>query len=111
MYMQPSFFTNMTIYNITAKVSPVISEEWLAWQQNEFIPEIMRTGLFDYYHIYRLTEPVDEDGITYIIQFFADAPGKCTRYAHSFAAKMESKAMARWQSDFVFFCSIMEAVH
>jgi hypothetical protein len=101
----------MTVYNMTAKVSKDLSDEWLAWQLEEHVPEIMQTGLFDDYRLYRLTAPVDADGVTFVIQFFADVPAKCNEYATSFAYQMETKAMARWNGDFVFFCSIMEAVN
>jgi Domain of unknown function (DUF4286) len=101
----------MTVYNMTAKVSPDVADEWLAWQQQDHIPEIMKTGLFENYRLYRLTEPADADGVTFVIQFFADSPVKCTEYANTFAPQMETKANARWKGDHVFFCSIMEAVN
>jgi len=36
----------MFVYNITIKVDNNIEEEWLRWQKEIHIPEILSTGFF-----------------------------------------------------------------
>ena len=66
----------MLIYNITIKVDHSILEEWIKWQMEEHIPEIMATGLFDRYKFFRLLEQDDTEGATYIIQYLTDIERK-----------------------------------
>ena len=54
----------MLIYNITIKVNNAILDDWMQWQQEVHIPEIMRTGLFERYQVFRLLEQEEEDGQT-----------------------------------------------
>ncbi len=37
----------MILYNVTVALDPAIETEWLAWMQQEHIPEVMATGCFD----------------------------------------------------------------
>ena len=57
----------MLVYNITIKVDVEIKEEWIAWQMNEHIPEIMSTNLFNDFKVFQLLDQDDEDGPTYVI--------------------------------------------
>lgn len=50
----------MFIYNITFRVNNSIAEDWLKWQKEEHIPEIIATGLFEDSKIYRLLNQDDE---------------------------------------------------
>ena len=60
----------MIVYNITIKIEPAIEAEWINWQKLEHIPEVMATGFFTNYKFYRLLDQDEEDGITYIVQYF-----------------------------------------
>lgn len=60
----------MFIYNITNKVDYSILDEWIKWQPDEHIPEIMSTNLFTDFKFYQLLEQDESDGVTYVIQYF-----------------------------------------
>jgi hypothetical protein len=101
----------MIVYNITMKVNPDIEAEWLQWQKEEHIPEIMATGLFTAYRIFLLLEQDDTDGNTYIIQYTALSIEHYNIYINSFAPLLRQKAFERWGDQFVAFRTVMQAVN
>jgi hypothetical protein len=100
----------MIVYNITIKVNHNIAHEWLVWQREEHIPEIMATKLFYDYKMYRLLEHDEEDGITFTVQYFASSIEMYQQYISAFAPLMREKAFAKWGNQFTGFRTIMEAV-
>ncbi|MEO8570046.1 MAG: DUF4286 family protein [Ginsengibacter sp.] len=60
----------MLIYNITVRIDNNIQDEWLRWQKEVHIPDMMSTGLFYDHRFFRLPEHDDADGKTFIIQFY-----------------------------------------
>jgi hypothetical protein len=101
----------MIVYNITIKILPQIETEWLIWQKNEHIPEIMSTGLFYDYRFYRLLEEDESDGLTYVVQYFAYSKENYNNYISSFAEKLRDKAIARWGEKFLAFRTVMQVVN
>jgi hypothetical protein len=61
----------MIIYNVTTKTDWSIHAEWLQWMQEEHIPGILGTGLFQDCRIMRLLEVDETEGPTYAIQYQA----------------------------------------
>lgn len=102
--------TIMIVYNLSIKVSKKILDEWLQWQLKEHIPEIMATGLFIKYEIFRLLEQ-NEDEQTYIIQYYADAECNYQQYLKEFAPAFRKKSEKKWGDHLYIFRTIMEVVH
>ncbi|HET9057351.1 MAG TPA: DUF4286 family protein [Chitinophagaceae bacterium] len=100
----------MLVYNITMKVDPTIINEWVRWQKDEHIPEIMATGLFDSYKFFHLLEQDETDGVTYIIQYFTLSKEKYNIYLLEFAPQLREKATKKWGNRFVAFRTVMELV-
>jgi Domain of unknown function (DUF4286) len=100
----------MIVYNITNKVNPAIETEWVSWQQQEHIPDIMATGQFNEYKFYRLLEQNESDGITYVIQYFSSSLDHYNTYINDFSATLRQKAFARWGDKFIAFRTIMQVV-
>ena len=100
----------MIIYNITVKVDAVIADAWKEWQMREHIPEIMQTGLFEQYHFCRLLNQDDEDGPTYVTQFFATRLENYEAYIRDFAPVLRDKAINAWGKGFIAFRSLLEVV-
>ena len=101
----------MFIYNITMKVEPAVLEEWLQWQKEEHIPEIMASGCFTDFRFFRLLDIDDSDGPTYVVQYQANSRNEYELYILAFAPRLREKAIARWQQRFVAFRTIMESVN
>ncbi len=102
---------SVIVYNITIKIHPNIEAEWVGWQKEEHIPEILATGMFDDYKMYRLLELDDTDGITYTIQYFASSLQSYQRYINDFSGTLHKKAINRWGDQFIAFRTVMELVN
>jgi hypothetical protein len=100
----------MIVHNITTKPEWAIAEQWLLWQQQEQIPEVMATGLFDRFSLYRLLDQEDSDGPTYTIQYFASSEEKYKTYLTSFASLHEQMAFQKWSDQFVSLQTSMKLV-
>jgi hypothetical protein len=100
----------MLVYNITLKVAFAIADEWLTWQQEEHIPEIMATGKFDSYKFFRLLDQDETDGPTYIVQYFTTSRDRYQQYINEYAPGLRKKATDKWGNQFVGFRTLMETV-
>jgi hypothetical protein len=100
----------MLLYNITTKVDNAISDEWLQWQRKIHVPEIMASGLFYEYRVYRLLEQDDSEGKTYITQFFTDSEKNFEEYLLHFAPGLREKAIVKWGDQIVAFRTLLENV-
>ena len=101
----------MIVYNITTKILPHIKEQWLLWQTDEHIPEIMATGLFDSYKVYRLMEQDESEGLTFTVQYFTTSWERYQQYMDSFSVFMGKKAVDKWGNQFIAFKTVMQLVN
>ena len=101
----------MIVYNITVKITPAIEADWIQWQKEEHIPEIMASRLFTGYKFFRLLEQEEADGITYIIQYFTSSLENYRQYINKFAPALREKALAKWGDQFIAFRTVMEVVN
>ncbi len=100
----------MLVYNITIKVDNSILQEWLKWQKEEHIPEIMDTGFFESHKFYHLLDQDDSAGSTYVIQFYTPLRKNYDEYINSHASLLREKAFKKWGDRFIAFRSLLEAV-
>ena len=100
----------MIVYNITLKIDPSIEAEWVLWQQQEHIPEVMVTGLFTEHKFFRLLEQDETDGITYVVQYFTVSLENYNSYIEKFAQSLREKALTKWENRFIAFRTVMELV-
>lgn len=101
----------MLIYNISIKINAAIEKEWVKWQQQEHIPEIMTSGQFSEYKFCKLLEQEDDESATYIVQFIAASYEKYQYYIKHFAPLLRQKALDRWGDQYIAFRSIMEVIN
>ncbi len=100
----------MFVYTITNKVNNSIADEWLKWQKDKHIPEIMATGFFDEFKIFHLLDQDDTDGVTYIIQYFTAEKNNYKTYLEDFAPMLRENAINKWGDKFISFRSLLELV-
>jgi hypothetical protein len=100
----------MIIYNVTTKVYAGIDSEWLQWQQQEHIPDIMATGLFSQYTFSRLLEQDDKEGKTYAVQYIAAALGHYRQYIEMHAPLLRKKAFDKWGDRIISFRTVLEVI-
>ena len=100
----------MFIYNITIKVSNAIADEWMKWQMEEHIPEIMATNLFDEYKVFRLHEQNDDEGQTFVFQYYTSERNNYNQYTNKHAPVLREKAFKKWGDRVIAFKSLLESV-
>ena len=100
----------MLVYNITIRIDPAIEDEWLNWQKEEHIPEVMASGCFTGFRMHRLLE-TNEDEPTFVIQYFASSLEDYERYIADTAPLLRKKVLDRWGDKFIAFRTLMEVVH
>jgi len=98
----------MIIYNATVKIEPTIAAEWLEWMQMVHIPEVISTGLFVDYRISRLTQPILDDDITYIIQYELEDMNHLEKYQSQYAPDLQKAHQERYAGKFVAFRTVMD---
>jgi hypothetical protein len=101
----------MIIYNITIKIEPAIEVEWVNWQKQEHIPEVMSSGFFTDHKFYRLLDQDEADGITYIVQYFSSSIENYKKYIQQSASLFRQKALDKWDNKFIALRTIMQLVN
>ena len=101
----------MIVYNITIKIDPAIEAEWIQWQQQEHIPDIMASGQFSHWKMFRLLEQDDTEGMTFVIQYFALSLENYNCYIEEYAPLLRQKAFAKWGNRFIAFRTVMQVVN
>ena len=101
----------MIVYNISIQIDPSIEKEWLQWQKNEHIPEVMASAQFTDYKFYRLLEQDETESIFYVMQFFAASEAHYNTFIQEYAGNLRQKTFDRWGDKFIAFRTVMEVVH
>jgi len=102
--------SNTIVLNVTIKVSWEIVEGWLVWQKTEHIPAHLGTGTFDSYGFYRLLEQDEDEGPTFVIQYFTSSPERYEEYQSEFAPALQRAAQEKWGGGFIAFRTLMEGL-
>ena len=100
----------MFIYNITIKVDHAIVDEWLVWQKEVHIPEIMATGYFYEHRFYQLLEQDEEEGKTFVTQFVAISRHDYDQYLLQFAPGLQKKSFEKWGEHAITFRTLLQKV-
>jgi hypothetical protein len=85
-------------------------EGWLTWQVEEQIPAILRTGSFDNYQLYRLLDQDEEEGPTFVIQFFTSELERHQQFMIEFAPALQQAGWDKWGNSVISFRTLMELI-
>jgi hypothetical protein len=100
----------MIVYNVTYKVRWSILDRWLAWLQSGHIAAHMATGLFDSHRVFRLLEQDEEEGPTYIVQYFTTSHERYRQFMIQFAPDLQQDSYDRWEDGFIAFRTVLEEI-
>ncbi len=98
----------MILYNVTVKVEPETSREWLQWMKTEHIREVLDTGCFKSCRLSRLLAQNEEDGLTYSIQYLSPSMKDFHHYQAHHAAKLQKETQDKFEGKLVAFRTMME---
>jgi hypothetical protein len=97
----------MIIYNVTVAVEYAIHDEWLTWMTKEHIPEVLATGKFVDFKMYKVL--LEEDGgLTYSIQYFAESLSQIQLYLAQDAHVLQAKHREMFADQTVSFRTVLE---
>jgi hypothetical protein len=100
----------MFIYNITIKVDNSIINEWIQWQKEIHIPDILATGAFYDFRFFQLLDQDDSDGKTFVMQYFATGQKDYDQYIRLYAPILREKAIRKWGDKFIAFRTLLKSV-
>lgn len=100
----------MFVYNITFKVEHEFLDDWMKWQKEIQIPEILATGCFYEHRFYELMDLNEEDGRTFVMQFLARSKSDYNRYQHIFGGTLRHRAIEKWKDHVVSFRTLLKNV-
>jgi hypothetical protein len=100
----------MILYNVTVGIDPTIEQEWLGWMKTIHIPEVMATGMFVSYKIYKVFIQQEGDNPSYSIQYFAENIDKVNSYLDKYAPALQQVHMQRYMNKHVAFRTLLEEV-
>jgi hypothetical protein len=100
----------MIVFNSTILPDWSIAQEWLSWIQREYIPAVLSTGFFEQYNLYQLLDQDEEQGPTYVLQFFASSTANYRAYLLGFAEQHHEQALAKWGNQFVVYRTVMQRI-
>jgi hypothetical protein len=99
----------MILYNVTVNIDDEVKEEWLAWMREKHIPDVLATGLFVEYKLFRLlTEDEDAVGTTYAIQYFAKSMSQIEEYKQKHAAGLQEEHSSRYKDRYIAFRTLLQ---
>ncbi|WP_053406713.1 DUF4286 family protein [Persicobacter sp. CCB-QB2] len=101
----------MIVYNVTVTIEENIEDQWVKWMKEEHIPEVMATGYFKENKMFRLISHLKEgEGLTYVVQYFAESKGILNQYITKAAPVLQQKAADKFGEKALAFRSLMEQI-
>jgi hypothetical protein len=83
--------------------------QWLKWMQQDHIPAVLSTGLFNDYRICRLLD-VEDEGTTYSIQYSCNSLIEYNDYKNNHAPRLQREMLDKFGDKLTAFRTLLEVV-
>jgi hypothetical protein len=100
----------MLLYNITIGIDKNIENEWITWMKENYLPAILKTGMFSGYKMYKVLTHDDETSVSYSIQCFSNSIEEVLRYLNEFAPALVEVHRARFKDQHVAFNTLLDEI-
>ena len=101
----------MILYNVTLNVDDSIHQEWLEWMKQIHLPEVMATGKFLSYEMYRIrNHNADDPSINYSVQYKAISYEEYEDYVNRFGPALKQKTLEKFGDQVIAFRTILDLV-
>ncbi len=97
----------MFIYNVTITVDKGIHKEWLTWQLEVHIPNVMRTGMFTGNQICRVLSEEDST-VIYIVHYYFRTMKDYEKYKNEFASGLQKEPVEKFGNKLKFSRMLLE---
>ena len=98
------------MYNVTVGIDKDVEQEWLQWMKAEHIPQVMETGMFVDFKMYKVLQDDEGENVSYSVQYFAQTINHVNFYFEKFAPSLLEKLRTRFQNKHVAFMTLLEEV-
>lgn len=100
----------MILYNVTIGIDQGVEQEWLEWMKTTHIPEVINTGCFVEYKIFKVLSQQEGDNPSYSIQYFTDSVDEVNEYLQNHAPRLQKELLLRYKDKHVAFRTLLESV-
>lgn len=100
----------MVLYNVTVGIDLDAEKEWLSWMKQKHIPDVMDTGMFIEYKIFKVLGQEGEESVSYSIQYFAESIDKVVEYLDNHAQALVKEHHQKYKDKHVAFRTLLEEV-
>lgn len=101
----------MILYNVTLNVDESIKDEWLTWMRETHLPEVMATGKFTSFAMYKIQNHNAADlSNNYSVQYHAGSVADYEDYLENFAPALKQKTIEKYGDKVLAFRTILEKV-
>lgn len=100
----------MILYNVTVGVDLEIEKEWLSWMKEKHIPDVMKTGFFNNFRIFKVLNQDQEDTVSYSVQYFSDSLDNVVAYLNDHAPRLAEEHRIRFNHRHVAFRTLLEEI-
>ncbi len=104
------YFCRMVLYNVTVGIDLGSEEEWLSWMKTIHIPEVMKTGKFSEYRIFKVLNQEQEETVSYSVQYFSQSLEEVVEYLNDFAPALAEAHREKFKDRHVAFRTLLEEV-
>jgi len=99
----------MILYNVTVSVDLEIEEEWVKWMKAHHIPDVMATGCFVDWKMFKVLLQ-KEDSVTYSIQYFSKDLKHLQQYHSQYAKGLQITHQEKYLEKVVAFRTVLEEI-
>jgi len=100
----------MLLYNVTFGIDKVIETEWILWMKSNYLPSVIRTGLFMEYKMYKVLTHDDETSVSYSVQCFANNIENVLEYLNEYAPQLTELHREKFKDRHVAFNTLLEEI-
>jgi hypothetical protein len=101
----------MIIYSVKVNIKKSVESGWLDWMLNYHIKDVMETGHFNQWKIFRVLNSSDKiDDSTYIIEYFADSIENYEAYLKNDSRRLQEEHLKKFGGYFSAERSVRELI-
>ncbi len=101
----------MILYNVTLNVDEEIKDEWLMWMKEIHLPQVMATGKFVSFEIYKIQNHQPDDiANNYSVQYHANSMEDYEDYVQNYGPALKQKTMEKFGDKVNAFRTLLEKV-
>ena len=101
----------MIIYSVTIYIKKDVEAEWLEWMKKIHIHDVMSTGHFNSFKIFRVVVPSNTlDETTYCIQYDCKSMKDYSVYLETHASRLQKEHTLKFQNKVKAARSVMEEI-